>query len=142
LVAIAGSTPQREVYKFKSITSEVLVNADNIYWKSEGPWPLGDVTRHPHPAAPRCAPCGYDGNLTLLTDKTLKDLFFPSKDGTNGRFIPPLGCPCTPKLLCQSHPFFNASGSSEKSGTAKASLATDPTSEPAPDRSTCSLPRY
>ena len=39
-------------------------------------------TRHPHPAAPVCVPCNYAGDTSGLP--------WPA----------PVGCPCTPALLC------------------------------------------
>ena len=44
--------------------------------------PASSDTRHPHPAAPVCVPCNY------------------ARDTSGLPWPAPVGCPCTPALLC------------------------------------------
>ena len=56
--------------------------ADNNWWSDHGH--QVDKGFHPHPHSPRCRPC----HSNLTDDDILTD------------YKPPVGCPCTPYLLC------------------------------------------
>ncbi len=66
-------------YVYMYIILTVLCWADHMWWSGGG-------TKHPNPLAPRCAPCGFHGNLSLAPVAI------------------PRGCPCTPSLLCETTP--------------------------------------
>eukprot|EP00891_Asterochloris_glomerata_P003450 jgi/Astpho2/3450/Aster-07048 len=56
--------------------------SDNNWWSDHGH--QVDKGFHPHPFSPRCRPC----HSNLTDDDILRD------------YKPPVGCPCTPYLLC------------------------------------------
>ena len=64
--------------------------ADHLWWTEWQPELMRPdhpkETYHPHPAAPRCTPCGYAKNTSSLV------------------YAPPPGCPCTPDVLCVVDP--------------------------------------
>ena len=54
------------------------VPADNMWWSEH----MKTVHQHPAPTAPRCLPCNYTVDVSLLLMKMAS------------------GCPCTPALMC------------------------------------------
>ncbi|BDA41187.1 hypothetical protein COCOBI_01-8420 [Coccomyxa sp. Obi] len=74
---------------------------DNLWWEGKHGRPM-------HNNAPRCLPCHAEENRDLLrltkgfrsSDFNKSALLRPSGWG----FAPPVGCPCTPQLLCSAVP--------------------------------------
>lgn len=65
---------------------------DMPYFLTDHLWfeePGDKQATHPHRGAPRCLPCHYD-----VREKNASARAFPA----------PVGCPCTPRLLCEAAP--------------------------------------
>lgn len=61
----------------------VAASADHFWWASHANHPT-----HPNKEAPRCLPCHHK----------------PPEDTSRAPFQAPIGCPCTPQVLCDTDP--------------------------------------